>query len=77
MAPTLVAGEAGHELLEGRYHGVGFDGSAYLRQALLQGIRFVVIPRGVCVVDVAGQAGGDVDGCGDAKIGRASCRERV
>src|SRR5215211_2229683 len=72
VAPLFVSGLAGHESLEGRNHGVRFDESTYLCQALLQGFRIVVIPRGVCVVDAAGQAGGYVDCCGDTTCAAAT-----
>ena len=51
-----------------RYHRVGFDGAAERAQALLQGLCFVIASRGVSIVDLAGEARGDVDGGRDAAL---------
>ena len=74
VAPLLVAGQCCHELFEGRYYRICFDGRAQLREAFLQGFRLVVFPRCVRVVYAASEAGGDVDGCGDAAFTAATQR---
>ena len=74
IAPLLVAGQTGHELFEGRYYRICFDGRAQLREVFLQGFRLVVFRCCVRVVNAASEAGGDVDRRGDAAFTAAAQR---